>query len=278
MNIFEYTNYRTYLVASIEEAKARNPRLTTSALAKKMGLKSNTSLIKILRGQRDPGPDVSRRLVHYFKMSEREMQYFEDLVSLQKAKKDPAKSYALMKKLKAKNRDFRLLNEDEFSAISNWWFYAIRQMTRLKSFDEDPVAISKALRFHVPEKEIRRAISIMLDLGVLNRDLSTGKLNVSKHQLNTSDEITSEAIRRFHEGMIENARASIRSCPVSERLLVGFTLGLKNEDIPRAKNWLDQKLTEFENEFESVHPDQVYQVQVQLFPLTKYKGDQNENK
>jgi len=273
MNILEFGNYRTFLKSYLEDAHRRNASFNASSFARKLDLKSNTSLIKILRGQREAGPEIQRRISHYFKFTDREARYFEDLVSLSRSRRDPAQSYLLMKRMQALKPNFRLLNDEEFAAISHWWFYAIKQMTRLKDFKADPSWIAKKLCFKISLKDVSKALAIMLEIGILEKDCTSGRLRATHKALNTSDEIASEGIKRFHEGMIENAKQAVRTCPVADRLMAGMTFGVRHEDVPRAKAWLNQMLGEFADKFESEQPERIYQAQVQFFPLTRKEGE-----
>src|SRR3989338_5648758 len=131
LNIFEFTNYRSYLQAYYDDTKKKNLSWSYEAWSRKLGLQNNSSIIKILQGHREAGPDITYKLVDYFKFKNDERAYFEDLIRLSKAKKDPRLAVALMQKMQKQHSksNVKFLDDREFSAISYWWFYAIRQMT-----------------------------------------------------------------------------------------------------------------------------------------------------
>ncbi len=269
MNVMLFTNYRSFLHSALDEAKRKNPRLSATSFARRLGLKSNSSLIKILRGQRDAGPDIRMKVGRYFKFSHREQAYFNDLVSLSKVESDSTKSVFLMTRMKKMNRLFRVLREDEFSTIANWWFYAIRQMAKLPDFDERVEVIARRLQFKVSRREIRRTIDVMLNLGLLER--YEGRLRATAKSLDTSNGVASEALKRFHEGMIANAGAAIRTVDVQNRYIAGVTLSIRRDDLVRAQAVLGEFLDRFNEEFEvDSNPDAVYQMQLQFFPLMKF--------
>lgn len=271
LNIFEFTDYRSYLNSYYQDTKKKNYAWSYEAWAQKMGLKSNSSILKILNGQREAGPEVTHKFIDYFKFKNDERIYFEDLVRLSKAKKDPRLAVALMQKIQKTHpkSKTKFLNDKEFSAISHWWFYAIRQMVRLIGFKNDPKWISRKLAFHVPSKEINKAINILVKLKLLKLDQKTKQLSTTKERLNTSDDVASEALKRFHEEMLMNAKTAIRSIAVKDRQISGCTLAVSKEDIPKAKKLVREFEEEFSKLFDSKNADTVYQLNVQFFPLIK---------
>lgn len=269
-NIFEFTNYRSFLSAYYEDSKKKNLRWSYEVWTRKLGLKNNSSIIKIICGQREPGPKITRKLVDYFKFNNDQKVYFEDLIRLSKAKKDPALSVTLMQKIQKQfpHCKQRLLDNEEFSAISHWWFYAVRQMTKLKMFTDDPKWISKNLNFKVPPKEIRKAINILLRLGLLEREEKNHNLKFSKENIQTATDIASEAIKRFHEEMLLNARSAIRSVNITEREISGQTITISKDNISKARALIRAFEEEFCNLFDTDRADEVYQLNIQFFPLT----------
>lgn len=268
VNILQFMDYRSFLQSAFDDKLKHNPQWSYSAFSRQIGLKSNTSIIKILRGQREAGPEICRKISAYFNFSNKEQGYFNDLVRLSKSKRDPGETFQIMSAIKQRNKKFRLLSSEEFAATSQWWFYAIRQMTKLGDFRNDPRWILSRLAYPVSMAEIKRAISGMIELGLLIQD---GKrIAATNSSINTSDDIASEAIKRFHESMLDNARVSLRKFQVEERMIVGHTIGLHKDDIPAAKDFLNGMLDAFCEKFEVKDPDAIYQMQVQLFPLTKF--------
>ncbi len=272
-DIFEFTNYRSFLKAYYEDSKKKNPRWSYEAWTRKLGLKNNSSIIKIISEQREAGPAATKKIVDYFKFDNDQRDYLENLIRLSKAKKDPALSVILMQKIQRQfpGKVYRFLNEKEFSAISHWWFYAVRQMTKLKIFKDDPKWISKKLNFKVPPKEVRKAIDILLELGILKRGKKSNKLKFSNENIHTSHDIASEAIKRFHEEMLLNARTAIRSVDIAEREISAQTITVSKNKLSDAKALIRAFEEEFSKLFDTEGADEVYQLNVQFFPLTKIK-------
>ncbi len=278
MDLFQYVDYRSYLNDYYRHKKQEQKTWSYGVWANKMGLKSPSTLIMLLKGQRNPGDELTKNFIHYFKFKEKEAEYFKDLVQLKKCKHDVSTSVALMEKL-AKQRKlekFPLLDHDTLLSISSWYFDAIRQMVKWPTFTEDPKIISEILNFKVTPKEVKEAIDTMLRLKLLQRD-SEGKLRLEHRHTNTSDDIASEGLKRFHEQVLDNATKALRTIEPKERQISGVTMAMKKENLVKAK----ELIRKFEDDFcaliegEQNEADSVFQLEIAFFPLTKEKKDKS---
>jgi len=272
--IHQLTDYRSFLIAHAEDKKNLNPHWTYGSWAQQLGLKTTSSITKIIKGEREPGSEVTQKLISYFKFNSGQAQYFEDLVRLHKIKKDPRLSVLLMEKMAKDhpNGSIRILDNKTFSIISHWYYLTIREMVRLDQFFEDPKWISKKLHFKVAPKDIKYATKVLLEVGLLKRD-KNGALNISQEgRIKTSDDIASEAIKRYHEQMLENAKHVLRNTDVNKREYSSATLALKTSNLSQAKEFVREFKNKFSKTFEEEKGDSVYQIQIQLFPLTKNEG------
>jgi uncharacterized protein (TIGR02147 family) len=270
--VFSFTDYRAFLQTHYSDKKRAQKGWSYGAWAKKLGLKNSTSILKILNGSREAGPEITEKLIQYFNFNEKERRYFEDLISLSKADQDPARKVAIMDRLRRSSpkAQFVLLDDKTFAAISRWWFYGIRQFSKLKAFRFDADWIAGKFRFKVTARDVSSAIKTMSELGLLSIDPETQQILLTGKSLNTSDDVASEALKRFHEEVLALARTSIRAVPVSERQVSGITLAVKAQDLPRMKAFLRKFEDEFMAEFGSAKDtDTVYQLESALFPLTK---------
>lgn len=275
-NLTQYLDYRTFLVAHAQDQKRRSPKWTYGAWAKRLGLRGTASITRVLQGQRDPGPQMVEELIRYFAFGEREAEYFRDLVRLNKMKRDPKMSSILLEKMGKKNVQgkIRTLDEKTFNTISNWYYLVVREMVRLKHFEPDAGWISRNLNFKATPRDVNQAIRTLVDLGLLVQCEATGALGIAEDGwLNTSDDVVSEAIRRYHEEMLENAKLALRCVPVDQREISGLSIVIPLDKLARAKELIRQFQDKFSEEMETVRGDAVFQLQLQFFPLTKVQGE-----
>jgi uncharacterized protein (TIGR02147 family) len=270
LRVHKFTDYRSFLLAHVQDKRKENPNWTFGIWARSLGLKDPSSITKILQGQRHPGKQITERLVNYFNFKNNEGQYFSDLVAFHKVKDDPRLSVMLLEKMGKQNPDLssRVLDDKTFSLISNWYCFAIREMVRLDRFFENPDWISKTFHFKVTPKEAERALALLIEVGLLVRS-DTGKLAIQTGLFKTKNDFANEALKRFHESSLENAKLAIRSIDVAEREITASVFAMKRSSIPRAKELIREFKDKFESLLEEDDADGVYQVNIQFYPLTK---------
>src|SRR3989338_4374825 len=229
-SVYQFTDYRTFLQSYAEDKKKSNTNWSYGVWAKKIGMSGTAALTMIINGQRHPGNKALDLFQKYFDFSQNESEYFSDLVRLKKIKNDARLSILLMEKMSQYHPDgkFKLLDQDTFNAISYWYYYAIREMTQLSDFKEDPQWIVKKLNFKVTPLQVKKAIQTLLKLNLLERD-EKGSLKPVQKDIDTTKDIANEAIKRFHEQISDLSKASIRTVSVQDREFNTTTLLLKKE-------------------------------------------------
>ncbi|HBQ20956.1 MAG: hypothetical protein A2Z91_08885 [Deltaproteobacteria bacterium GWA2_38_16] len=273
--IYQYTDFRTFLKSHAEKKRSENPHWSLGVWARQLGLASTAVLTNVLNAKRNPGRGIEQKFLDYFKFNSNEKDYFQDLIRLEKVRLDPRLSVALMEKMGKTNPhgSFQLLDDQTFSAISKWYYYAIREIIGLEHFKEDLDWIQKNLEFKVTKRDIKKAISDLLKLNLIYRD-NRGHLKSTDKTLKTQNDIASEALKRFHEHMLENAKESLRKTDVLERDITGRTFNLKEENLPKLKQYIREFRDNVCKLFEETPGTRTYQLNIQLFPLSKrMKGE-----
>lgn len=223
----------------------------------------------VLNGQRRPGKKMAQKFAEYFAFNERERRYFFNLIQLEKVQNDSHLRVILLEELKrlSPKRQFQLLDDKTFSLMSNWYFYAIRQMCRMKLPLKDAEDVRARLLFPVARSKIHKAIQTMLNLGLLEPEKSLGGLKSTTASLKTNDDIQSEALRRFHEGVLALALKSIRRFSPQQRELRAVTMSFDSSQLPEVQARIRSFTDELSAEFGIEGGDSVFQLAVQFFPL-----------
>jgi len=110
-----------------------------------------------------------------------------------------------------------------------------------------------------------------LDLKLLVRDES-GNLKYASGHIETTSDISSEAIRRFHFQSLDNAKQSLNNTPPAMREIRGTAFVIPRSKLPQAKEMLRKFQDEFCDALESPDGDSIYQIEMAFFPLTRRKG------
>ena len=267
-SVLNYSDFRSFLNDQVEARRTEISGFSIAGWSRKLGLKSHATLVMILKGYRNPGPELVEELVRDLRLTKKEAAFFRDLVILEKcAAGSDLKSQTehRLAQLHPK-RSFMQLDARSFAAISNWHYYAIRELVDTRGFREDPVWIQYRLREKISHKEIREAIETLLHLGLLKRD--ERKRLVYRQDVESTFDVPDQGLRKFHSQILERAERALMEVPVGDREISGSTITLKKEDVPKAKAILRQALEEIV-QLAGTGGDEVYQAEVALFPLTK---------
>jgi uncharacterized protein (TIGR02147 family) len=223
----------------------------------------------ILQGKRNPGPKLAHAFAKTLELKPTEANYFYDLIGLEKSKRNPHLHCVLLERLQKQSpkKALRFVDRDSFSAIANWYCYAIREMVDLRDFREDLEWIQKRLLFKVTKKEITDAIDSLCRVGLLQRD-ANGVLRYSDGTVSTSNDLHDEGLKRFHEQVLDNAKLAVRLVSPSQREISGVTFALNKEDIPKAKEILREAYQEILRISAKMDGEAIFQLETALFPLT----------
>lgn len=267
--VLNFSDYKSFLRSFHEEKKLLQASWTYGRWAQLLKLGGTSVLTMIINGNRHPGSVVTQKLIRFFDFNKSEEQHFKNLVLLQKVSTDPELSLMVMENIQKAhpNKDFKLIDDQTFRSIAHWHYYTIREMVHLADFREDANWIAKKLRFAVTPLKIKKAIKDLLELGFLER--VEGKLQQKMKDYYTEDDISNEALKRFHEQMIDHAKKSLRSCPVESREIRGFTLCVDQTQIEEMKESLRKLEESFSGKFEKPNGSNIYQLNIQFFPLTQ---------
>ena len=268
--IFKHSDYRAFLWGHAELKRAEVARWSLGGWSKRLGLNATSSLTKILNGEREPGEKTIKAFTNYFNFSAEEELYFRDLVRLSKIKSDPILKLTLLRSMGTfhPSKLIRVLEDKTFEIISKWHFLSIREIVKLKNFQENPEWIQSRLFFKVSTEEIKKAIEILLHQGLLSRN-TKGRLVTGNESLQTKNDRISTAIQSYHTQMLENAKVAIKEQDIALREFTSETICMNKDDIPKAKEFIRKFRAEFTRAFEVDEGDEIYQIQVQLFSLTK---------
>ncbi|MNL46201.1 hypothetical protein D3C87_1688900 [compost metagenome] len=161
-----------------------------------------------------------------------------------------------------------MLDEEVLSIIKDWEHYAIMAYLQLKKAKHSPGDIAKALR--LPQAKVLRALTNLENTNLIERD--GNKFVVTHKSLVTSRGIPSPALREAHLQYIDKAKSALEDFPVHERDITGTTLAVSHKNLPKAKELIQQFRLDLSELLEKGEADEVFRLNIQLFPLTHKKS------
>lgn len=274
VSIFDFENYRDFLMsAGFPQGNYNSRSNTLQKWANRLGYRSPSSLNMVLKGARLPSREMQRALIKDLKLNTKEAEFFELMVEKEKAEKkgqDHGDILEKLNRLSGGKKSFSLPLQ-EFSSMSKWYFLVIKQLVSTPGFIDDVEWIHKKLRRRVSQRNIRQALETLEDLGLLERD-AMGKLVATGKNLKISNGNQSAALQSHHGGMIEQGFHALTDLSPEKRQICSATLKMPAHRLEEAQEYLFKFLEEFDQKFYSEEAEDVFQLNLQLFPHTNEGG------
>jgi uncharacterized protein (TIGR02147 family) len=276
VNVFEYLDYRAFLRAYYAAEKARRPQFSHRFFSRLAGLKSPNFLKLVMDGERNLGAETVPKFAHAIGLTGEAATFFADLVTFNQAETVADKNRAFERISASRRfRSARRIEGDLFKYLSHWYYPAIRELAARPDFDESPKWIAAQLRPRIPPNEAQAALHLLLSLGLLVRDESTGKIVRGEPTLTTEHQtVRSLAVTNFHRQMLERASASIETFPPNQRDLAALTVCVT----PATAALVKERIHKFREELTQLCDADtsgatVYQLNLQWFPLSNAPGE-----
>ena len=269
-SIFTYTDYRLFLKDYIHEKKLNSNGFSFKVIADRAGFKARDYILRVMNGSRNLSQSGVCMLSQAISFSEKEADYFTNLVGFNQAKKPTEKEF-FFNKISAirKFGESQKLRQDQFEYLSEWYYSAIRSILPVMDFKDDFAALGKFLDPPLTPSQAKKAVNLLLQLGILQR-LESGKYIVPILSLTTGDEVASTALFRFHRQSLKLSERAIDAFPSNERDISGVTMSLSNSGFEKIK----EEVRLFRKRLMAISQadsgeERAFQVNVQLFPLSK---------
>jgi uncharacterized protein (TIGR02147 family) len=173
------------------------------------------------------------------------------------------------KKSRSDLLEFSPLPKKKGSLFSKWYYVAVLDLMDCEDFQSDPQWIARRLGLF--QNEAIEAIATLTALDLVA--VRAGKLRKKKNKIRFTTTQTLAEIRSYHRQMIQKALHELEFKTTAEdftqRMITGGTLSIHRRDIERAQIRLSEFLHEFVAEFATDQADEVYQINLQYFPLSK---------
>lgn len=261
-----HSDYRVVLKEELDRRKRRNPSYSQRAFARDLGLRPNR-LSEILRAKQGLSGRSGDAVAVRLPFSEEEREHFRQLVLAEHA--STAAERARARKAVERYRtspDYETLEEARFRVIGEWYHLAILELVKLADFRSSVAWVAD--RLGIDRSIARLAVARLKRLRLIETNGERWKLPAPNHEV--AGGYPSETIRRFHDQVLELARAALRDQPVDERDFSAIFTAVPRSRLPEIKDRLNEFWRRIDEEFGSAEsPDEVYCLATQLFSLTK---------
>ena len=269
-SIFNFSDYRRFLKNLFEYKKETTPSFSHRNFARLAGFASPNFLKLVIDGQRNLTNTSIAKIARGFKLKKPEREYFETLVFMNQATDHMERDHYYKKLIAMKiPKTMKLLETARYDYFSKWYLPVIRELVVFGGKKSSAEELAKRLSPEVRVKDVEAALNQLQSLGLIFQD-KKGCWQQSEEILTTGPEVKSLLIANFHHEMIKMASKSIDRYPADQRDISGVTMSIRQKDIPAIKKRITEFRKQMLEEFAAnEHPDQVVQVNIQMYPLTK---------
>ncbi len=249
---------------ALVERVSRNPSYSLRAFARDLGI-SHAYLSLVLSGKR---PIPVKRALHFSQavgLDQKASLGFLD--SCRRAQFDRKISSPVEPKAKS-GEEFFSVRLDQFKYLSEWYHVAILDLTTLDCFESSDRWVADRLGLTL--EEVRAAVSRLKRLGLLT--VSRGKWKKTHAKAEFLPGEANEAVRKFHGQMIGKALAALESGDPEDfaaRDITGMTMAINPARLAEAKKRIQKFRRSLLRYLTRGECTELYQMNVQVFPLTK---------
>jgi len=255
-------DYRSVLREELEARCKKNLRYSLRAFSRDLGITSSR-LSEVLSGRYGLSRQAAEGIAKKLGWNKAESAVFCDLVDSEHARAKKKKAEA-KSRLKAKPSNYQQLTLDSFQVISDWYHYAILELTSVRDFESDPKWIARRLGIsdHIVTAAIERLkrLDLLIEKG--------GTLQASTGFTASPSGIPSDALKKFHRQLLEKALSSIYLQTVEERDISHIVLAVDRNQIKDAQEEIKKFRRSFDSRFgQASKKDEVYCLGVTFFRL-----------
>ncbi len=267
-SIYEYLDYTLFLKEYIESEKEKKPYFSYRYLAEKIGVDAS-NIAKVVAGKRHLSKSAVTSLATLCRFNKRELQYFTALMELSRTEADDDREKIIQKLAKIKTVQPYTIEEPQYEYYSKWYHSAILALLYFFDFKDDYHFLASKLEPTITPEEAQRSIDLLFQLNLVRRDES-GILRHTQNLISTGEKWRSLAIATFQRETLNLALRSLDHHSSVERDISTLTVTASRDDILKIKEitarYRKDVLRIIE---ESEQSEAVYQLNIQLFPLTR---------
>lgn len=274
-NIYNYTDIRVYIKDHYLYLKKKNANFSYNAWSKVLGVKDSTTILKVIKGERNLGPELSAKFQKYFAFTPKQAEYFSDLVTLSKIGRQSRLGGLIRSSL---NQEFstnraRTIKNTDSELINGIWPFLIKTILELKNPPKNSKEFSEMFFIKNKEHCFDRAIKALLEAKLIIKN-ADGSFCPCEEYMEPDEGVGFETIRRLHLQNIELTKEIIEYGPITKDNVSSnsYLVRMKKEDFFPLRRELSAFIMQLAEKYTAptqAESEEVYQLQYQLVPLVK---------
>jgi uncharacterized protein (TIGR02147 family) len=276
VNIFDYTDYRKYLLDFYTNQKQSKRAFSYRFFARKAGINSVGLYKDVVEGRQNLGRALVFKFSAAMGHSKKEAEYFENMVYLNEARTVEERKLFFERMMASQTTRARIVETTKYEYYLKWYYSAVRALMALNRYKDDPEdfrKIAKTLNPQITPAQAKKAVKMLENLGFVRRDesgvycmidqvISTGSL---KHDKN----IATLNVVNFQKEMMKLAQGAFDRFSSDKLNMSTMTLGISESTLAQIKDELAAVRNKIAGLAENdTSADRIFQLNIQLFPMT----------
>jgi uncharacterized protein (TIGR02147 family) len=268
ITIYHYTDYRKFLKDRFADIKAADRSFTYRYIASKAGFKSPGFFTQVLQEKVHLSERLIPNLSKVFDLKPAEARYFELMVHYNQAGSHELKKQFFEKMVNSNKSQIIHVNSDMYEFYDKWYYSAIRAVLHYSPFDGDFKKLAKTIVPSISPAEAKKAVLVLERLGFLKKS-DMGPYELTTKHISSGLDTDAVVINNFLINTLDIAKNAFYQFPKEKRSFSALTASISGPGYDKIKRRID----EFRAELVDIigkddHIDRVYQVNLQIFPLT----------
>jgi uncharacterized protein (TIGR02147 family) len=269
ISIFSYSDYRVFLKDAYEERRGMDPKFSHRFIAGKIGVSSSGWFTEVIKCRVNLAGTHLVKLAVLFLLENNETDYFECLVQYNQAASTEERNRYFKKLVSFKEMQVDLVGQEKFEFYSKWYYSALRELLFFHDFKGDYTALAKKLHPPIKASQAKEGIRLLELLGFIQKD-AQGCFRPRTSTLKKDTSFRSLFTANYLKANMELGMDALERFPKEERHVSTMTLSYSRPGFQKALAELvamRKRLVDLMDEDD--HPDKAFQLNLQLFPITK---------
>jgi uncharacterized protein (TIGR02147 family) len=260
--------YREYLLDYYNEQKKDKPFFSYRFIGHHVGMDSSY-VIKVLQSALHISSKKVESFITLLNLNESEADYFETLVHFNKAKTERQRKLYFEKLFTISTVKAQKLDVHQYEFFQKWYYSAIWSIINCVPFNGNFHVLAEQCQPAITVWDAKRAVKLLSRLELIKQD-ADGLYRTTNTNLSTGPNWQSHAIEGYQREMSRLASESLDKADKKGRDISTVTLCADEKSMPEIQEYIRQfrsSLIKMVNSYGGT--GRVYQLNVQLFPLSK---------
>lgn len=275
----EYTDFRQYLKDVYEYRRQTESTglraYSYSTFSAAADIKSPNYLKLIIEGRRNLSEDMITRFAKALRLNRSDAEEFRALVRYGQAT-EPIERNQFLKELAdlRARRAFEAgqINQQAWDKVPGWIGWVLYAMADQRDVKFDPDILQRLFRAKASADDLKESLQKLIASGELARDPQTGEVGKGRDLVESPQDLPVPLIRKLQAELIYLGIESLFRDSPKEREFGAMTVAMTDEEFQQVRFELRQLRKRLQRDIlvkrKSTKGERVYQLNVQLFPVT----------